>query len=189
MLKIVVLCAPGLFFGQYLFLRISPEIARVSIGAMVTLIALINVYNHIFKPFVLKKEVVVDAPDTLFKKILRYGCLILGGVVHGALNIGGPLITVYTLNAVEDKEKFRNTMTWVWLILNTMNSISQFSNGVWTPRMWNAYLIAFPMAALGFFFGVRFLNRINKQQFLRFIYVVLLFVGADMFIRNLLVLF
>ena len=103
--KIIVLCMPGILVGNYLFHAISPVVAKICIGGMVTFIALMNIYKHIIKPLVLKKNEEEEA-DTTFKKVLRYGCLILGGVVHGAFNIGGPLITVYTISAVKDKEKF-----------------------------------------------------------------------------------
>ena len=42
--KILVLCAPGLLIGNYLFYRISANTAKVGIGAMVTIIALMNIY-------------------------------------------------------------------------------------------------------------------------------------------------
>lgn len=187
LIKIILFCMPGVLFGNFIFAKISPSTAKISIGAMITLIALMNIYKFIISPLVLKKEVQKDQVDTTGKKIFRYSCLILGGVVHGAFNIGGPLITVYTIEAVDDKEKFRNTMTWVWIILNTVfNASSQFRNGAWTPRMWSALAVGTPMAAVGFYFGMKFMSKINKEQFLRIVYVVLLIVGGDMFIRNVL---
>ena len=124
-------------------------------------------------------------PDTASRKAFRYGCLILGGIVHGAFNIGGPLITVYTLEAVKEKEKFRNTMTWLWAILNTVNAINQYRNGAWTPHLWSALAVGAPLAAIGFFLGMAFLKKINREQFLRIVYIVLLIIGGDMLIRSL----
>lgn len=185
--KIIVLCMPGILVGNYLFHAISPVVAKICIGGMVTFIALMNIYKHIIKPLVLKKNEEEEA-DTTFKKVLRYGCLILGGVVHGAFNIGGPLITVYTISAVKEKEKFRNTMNMVWVILNTWNAFSQFRSGVVTLHLWSALAVGAPMAAVGFFVGMAFLKKINKETFLRIVYCVLLFVGANMLITSLLAL-
>lgn len=184
LLKILILCAPGLLLGNYLFYRISANTAKIGIGAMVTVIALMNIYKHIIKPLVLKKAVEEDVPDTTGKKVFRYGCLLLGGVVHGAFNIGGPLITVYTLEAVKEKEKFRNTMTWLWAILNTVNAFNQYRNGAWNPHLWSALAVGVPMAAVGFVLGIAFLKKINREQFLRIVYVVLLVIGDDMLIRS-----
>ena len=152
---------------------------------MVTFIALMNIYKHIIKPLVLKKEVEEEV-DTPFRTALRYGCLVLGGIVHGAFNIGGPLITVYTIAAVKEKEKFRNTMNMVWVILNTWNAFSQFRNGVITPHLLSALAVGVPMAAVGFFLGMAFLKKINRETFLRVVYCVLLFVGGNMLITSLL---
>lgn len=183
--KILILCAPGILVGNYLFATISPIVAKIAIGAMICFIATMNINKYIIQSLVLKKEVKEEV-DTLGKKVFRYGCLILGGVVHGAFNIGGPLITVYTVSAVEDKEKFRNTMTWVWLLLNTVNAMNQYRAGAITPHLLSALAVGVPLAGIGFYFGMRFLKKINREQFLRIVYVVLLFIGLNMFIRSVL---
>ena len=89
---------------------------------------------------------------------------------------------------VKEKEKFRNTMNMVWVILNTWNAFSQFRSGVVTPHLWSALAVGAPMAAVGFFVGMAFLKKINKETFLRIVYCVLLFVGANMLITSLLAL-
>lgn len=184
--KIVLLCMPGIIFGNMILGSMNPIHAKIAIGAMITFIALMNITRYIIKPLVFKIEEKEDAPDTLGKKVFRYGCLLVGGVVHGAFNIGGPLITVYTIGAVKDKAKFNYTMNFVWVILNTWNAFNQYMNGLWTPRLFSALAIGIPMAAIGFFLGLNFMKKINRIQFLRIVFCVLLFVGADMLIRNLL---
>lgn len=186
LVRIVVLCLPGIFLGNYLFQAISPDIAKISIGAMVTLIALMNIYKSIVKPKLFGVNDINNEQDSTAKKIFRYSCLILGGIVHGAFNIGGPLITVYTIEAVQEKEKFRNTMNMVWVVLNTWNAFSQYRSGAFTPYMLSALLVGLPMAAIGFFIGMEFLKKINREQFLRIVYVVLLFVGGNMLITSIL---
>lgn len=184
--KVLLAVLPGLFVGQYLFRVMDENVAKIGIGGAVTLIALFKIYQNIISPLVLKKPVVEDAPDTLPKKIFRMTCLIVGGVVHGAFNIGGPLVTVYTLEAVKDKNKFRNTMLCLWMTLDTMNFVNQGISGAWTPYLFSAVLVGYPFAALGFFSGVKFLDKINRTQFLRIVYVILFAVGANMLIRSIL---
>ncbi|MGR5302204.1 TSUP family transporter [Vibrio alfacsensis] len=182
--KIVLLCAPGILVGQYLFYQISPQLAKILIGAMVTVIAIMNLHKYVVKPLIMKEVNVEEAADTLPRRIFRYGCLILGGIVHGAFNIGGPLITVYTLEAVQDKKKFRNTMTMLWVVLNSWNLFNQHQNGAFTAELNSALLIGLPLAGIGFFFGMRFLEKINREQFLRIVYVVLLLIGSNMLLSN-----
>lgn len=178
--KILVLCAPGIFVGQKLFYKISPDTAKICIGTIVTLIAVMNIHKHIIKPLVLKEENKEDTTDTMFNKVFRYTCLVLGGVVHGAFTIGGPLITVYTLQAVKDRRKFRNTMEALWCVLNTWNVITQYRNGAFTSYTMSAVLVGLPLAAIGYITGVRFLEKINREQFLRIVYLILLAIGTNM---------
>lgn len=184
--KIIAGCAPGILIGNMLFYRISDVVAKVSIGGMILVIATMNIHKHIVKPLIMKQQDDLEMEDTLIKKSFRYGCLLLGGVVHGAFTIGGPLITVYTLEAVKDKKSFRNTMTWLWLILNIWNGFSQYNNLVVTARpiLWEALIIGTPLGGIGYFFGMRFMEKINKLQFLRIVYMVLLFIGINMFKSN-----
>ena len=72
--------------------------------------------------------------------------------------------------------------------INTWNAFSQFRSGVVTPHLWSALAVGAPMAAVGFFVGMAFLKKINKETFLRIVYCVLLFVGANMLITSLLAL-
>lgn len=76
-------------------------------------------------------------------------------------------------------------MTWVWLILNVINAFNQVRNGAWTPRLAGSLTVGLPFAAVGFVLGVYFLKKINKETFLRIVYCVLLFVGANMLYTNL----
>ena len=185
--KILIICLPCVFVGQFVFSIINPDIAKICIGSAVSVIALMKVYQNIFKPLVLKKEVDIDAEtDTTAKKIFRYTCLAVGGVVQGAFNIGGPLITVYTLEAIKDKKRYRNTMLCFFMITDLLNAFSHFRQGLWTPYLGSALLVALPLAAIGFFAGVKFLDKINRVTFLRIVYVVLLVVGGNMLIRAIL---
>ncbi|MGL5356036.1 MAG: TSUP family transporter [Cetobacterium sp.] len=180
--KIVAGCAPGILIGNMLFSSISPQTAKIGIGAMIIIIATMNIHKHIVKPLIMKHVDVEEPQDTIGKTIFRYSCLFIGGIVHGAFTIGGPLITVYTLEAVKDKTKFRNTMTWLWGILNIWNAYSQYNKVPFSDRSYliNALLIGLPLAGIGFFFGMRFLEKINRVQFLRIVYSVLMLIGVNM---------
>lgn len=197
LLKICVLMAPGMIIGNMIFGSISPTYAKIAIGGVVTGIALKNIYNAFIRdPKRIKEGYDPESEEELAKanstpmKIFRYACLLVGGCVHGAFNIGGPLITVYTLYSVKDKSAFRATMTWVWIIMNTcFNMVSQYSQGRYaTPVLWSALAIGVPLAAVGFYLGHLFHKKINRELFLKCVYVCLLIVGGDMFIRALMAL-
>lgn len=190
--KIVLLMAPGVLVGHYIFLNISANQAKVCIGFIVTCIALKGLYEKFIKePRQAKQgdQVAEDKPESTAMKVFRYGCLLLGGAVHGAFNIGGPLVTVYSIYSIKDKSAFRATMTWVWIIINTcFNMVNQYRTGQYTTHMWWALLVGVPLAAVGFYLGHLFHKKINHDVFLKMVYAVLAIVGGDMFVRALLTL-
>lgn len=184
LIKILLILAPGFLLGNYFGTIVDAASASVLIGGAVTLIALINCYKHIFVPFVLKKPVDEDKPDTMGQKVFRYFCLICGSLVHGAFTIGGPLVTVYTINAVKDKYAFRSTMITMWVFLDAFNSIRMGVTGRYTPYVLTAVALAVPVTFFAYWLGFKILHKVNREQFLRIVYIVLLGVGLNMFIRN-----
>ena len=77
-------------------------------------------------------------------------------------------------------------MLCFFMITDLLNAFSHFRQGLWTPYLGSALLVALPLAAIGFFAGVKFLDKINRVTFLRIVYVVLLVVGGNMLIRAIL---
>lgn len=190
--KIVLLLSPTVLLGNIIYSYIPETEAKLVIGGLTLFIACRGVYQKFIKePRELRDTgSISEEKDTLGSKIFRYACLCIGGVVQGAFTIGGPLITVYTIFAIKDKVKFRSTMLWVWIIVNTcFNLPSQYLSGQWTEYMWWALLIGTPLAAIGWYLGEYFQTKIRQDNFLKLVNCVLVITGGDMFIRALLTYF
>ena len=73
-----------------------------------------------------------------------------------------------------------------------MNSIlvipQQIMNGLYTPRLLSLTAITLIPSALGVFVGMKLMKKINREIFLKVVYVLLLIVGGNMFIQALLTL-
>ncbi len=194
LLKMCLILVPSAIVGNILFSNMSAVVAKVGVGGVTTLVALMG----IFKVFIaeprkrklalaqgLDPEAELAVKDTIVKKIYRYACLIGGGIVQGAFISGGPLITVYALVATTDKSKFRATMNFVWVILNSITMFNHYNAGYWTGSFVSAVLIGLPFCLGGFFVGVKVHSKINTTTFLRVTYILLTIVGGNMFISNL----
>lgn len=179
--KIVILCAPGVVIGNIVVGYLNEVVVRVIIGVIVVSVAIMNIYKNILAPLIFKKGV---KEDTKLRKAFRYVALMLGGVIHGAFSLGGPLMTIYTLEAVKDKEKFRNTMSWVWVVLGTYNASNHIRAGFYTQEMISATAISLPFAFIGLSLGMRVLSKIKRETFLKVVYIVLLITGTDFLIKN-----
>lgn len=193
LVKVIIVCGPFEFIGAYWGYKVPSVVAKIIIGSAVTLIACINIYKiFIIAAFNKKQEPSSDTEtvsNTLSAKIFQYSCLVIGGLVNGAYSVGGPLITVYALNSIKDKEKFRNTMVWVWVIMNSVLVIpQQIIGGLYTPRLLSCIAITFPLSVLGVFIGMKMMKRINKELFLKIVYILLFIVGGNMLIQALMTL-
>ena len=126
---------------------------------------------------------------TVGKKIFQYVCLVVGGLVNGAYTVGGPLITVYVLDATKEKERFRDTIVWVWVIMNSILVIpQQYMKGLYTPRLLSLIAVTLIPSIIGVVLGMKFMKKIDREIFLKIVYVLLLIVGGNMLIRALLAL-
>lgn len=190
LVRILAVAIPGLLVGQSLLQYMDPKVAKLTIGIVVTCIALMNIYKTIIVPLVLKKEYVEDDEDgSLLKKIWRYVSLLLGGVLQGAFTSGGPFLSIYCLHAIKDKVNFRNTLAWVWVPLNLINSVKHASAGYFTAEMWSALALGLPFALIGTFIGMKYTEKVNKITFLRAVYVLLLIIGLTSVNANIGILF
>ncbi len=187
LLIIVVVICFGLPIGQYLFLSMSADVAKLCIGFIVTVVAVLGIHKMFIKIPRMKKygDNIEEKPDTIINKIIRYLCLFIGGIVHGAFVIGGPLITVYTIAAIKEKSRFRATMTMVWMIINTLNTLNCYRTGQLVPEVWQALVLGIPMALVGYLIGNWLHNKVDQDKFMKIVYIVLAVVGFNMFIRAL----
>lgn len=192
LVKVIVVCGPFEAVGAYWGYKVPSVVTQIVIGFAVTLIACINIYKIFIKDALLRRQgrtVDEGLSNSVANKVFQYACLVIGGLVNGAYSVGGPLITVYALNSIEDKEKFRNTMVWVWVIMNSILVIpQQIIGGLYTPRLLSCIVVTLPLSILGVFAGMKLMKHLNKDLFLKIVYVLLLIVGGNMFIRALLAL-
>jgi hypothetical protein len=129
-IKIVVACIPGVLVGRYLSQYLNPLITKLGIGMVITFVAVTNLYKTFFK------KNTEDGKNTIWSSCCRAAALVVGAVIQGALVMGGPFITIYALKSVKEKERFCNTMNWVWILINTIFVIpGQYYSGAWTPRV------------------------------------------------------
>lgn len=193
LLKIILIVGPFEAVGAYWGYRVPEIVIKIVIGSSVTFIGLMNVYKVFIKTALAKRKGEIydpdNAPITTGRKIFQYACLVIGGLVNGAYTVGGPLITVYLLDNTKDKESFRNTIVWVWVIMNSILVIpQQIMNGLYTPRLLSLTAITLIPSAIGVFVGMKLMKKINREVFLKVVYVLLVIVGGNMLIRALLTL-
>ena len=91
---------------------------------------------------------------------------------------GGALLVIYAVQKIQDKHRFRATLSMVWTVLNLLYAGIAFQGGAFTPVVVNVVLACIPLAALATVLGNWVGKRISKEHFLKIAYAVLALIGA-----------
>lgn len=108
-----------------------------------------------------------------FVKVL-IGVILAAGVIHGMFISGGPLLIIYAVKKIKDKESFRATLSPVWSVLNTYILIKQILFGVITSNVMGTVLVGMPALMVGVIIGGKLATKMSQKTFLGLSYGLLL---------------
>jgi uncharacterized membrane protein YfcA len=162
--RIVVVAGIGLVIGIVLIDRVPQRAAIVALGIFVMLVGLRGLLNL--------------APQQRAPLWAARLLLLLGGVVHGSLTTGGPLLTIYCRRVLRDKSSFRATLAVLWLALAIGLIIGWTGQHAWHPQSIRVITIGLPFALLGLFVGELVHHRVNELAFKKAVNLTLVVLGA-----------
>lgn len=103
--------------------------------------------------------------------------LIIGGIIHKLYVSGGPFVVIYGLHEIKEKNKFRATLSLLWIILNSILFATQITNGLFTTHVWILFGIGAGITILSIFIGSLIAPKLSKNVFMK-ITCVLLFISG-----------
>lgn len=105
--------------------------------------------------------------------VFSYCILTVSGIVHGMFVCGGPLLIVYAGKRLKDKDEFRATVSAVWIVLNSLNLLTDIKNGHFNmeimPLLIASIIILFAAVAV----GNKIAKRMNKKTFMIITYALM----------------
>lgn len=152
----------GLVIGVRLLDILALDILLRGYGALIVLIAL--------KKLFIRREFHLP-------KFLIYACLPASGLIHGMFLSGGSFLIVYAVSALPDKERFRSTVSAVWVVLNSFLLVSHLRAGYFVPHVRNLLLFSCVPFLAAVWIGNRLVSKISSERFLFLTYVLLLASG------------
>ncbi|MEG2656822.1 MAG: sulfite exporter TauE/SafE family protein [Clostridium sp.] len=164
-LKITFIMLMGVFIGEYIY-NIFPVDTLLTIYAVFIIVIAL-------KGMFIKKE--HDLNETIL-----IGIILGAGVIHGMFISGGPLLIIYAVKRIKDKESFRATLSPVWIVLNTYILIRQSIGGIITYDILGIVLITIPALIIGVIIGNRLAEKMSQETFLKLSYVLLLISGVSL---------
>ena len=173
-IKITCVMAVGIAVGVFLKDLLSgyDKVLYITLGILVIVFAVMNAVS-----FYSKKE------RRQMPKILEIILLLAAGTVHGIFVCGGPLLVTYASAKLYEKEKFRSTLSAVWIILNGIIFASDLKSSAFTGETLGvlAWSIAVLLAAL--IIGNLIYKKMSRKAFLNLTYVLMIISGISLLIK------
>jgi uncharacterized membrane protein YfcA len=164
----------GLPIGMLLFKNLDAVILKKILGLFIVITAGIQLFKIYFS----------DSKIGSVPGKFNYIFLLLGGIVHGAFAVGGPLIVLYSAKKITDKGQFRATMCLLWTTLNTILMVQYFLEKKLTATVGFDLLFLLPFLIAGIIVGEIIHTKVSEGLFKKIIFNSLLLVGLTMTIAG-----
>jgi len=103
-------------------------------------------------------------------------CAMISGITSGLFGIGGPLMAIYFISAIEDKKSYIGTTQFLFAFTNIINLLMRIANGIYTLDLLPATILGFAGITIGKIVGLRILDKINPVRIKKLVYA---FVGIS----------
>lgn len=165
--KILIIMFIGVFIGEYIYLYLQTEVLLQIFSIFVIVIAVMGIFE--------KNE--FRLPDFVLNFVL-----LLAGIIHGMFVSGGPLLIMYAVKKLPEKDNFRTTVSMLWVVLDIYLIIKQTAAGLMTEFTLTATLWSVPALIIGVFIGNRLAEKLTQKTFLKLSYILLLISGISLLI-------
>lgn len=176
-IKIVSFVILGLPIGMWAFSSLPEVLLKRLLGVFMIVVSLRGLYLAFFA----KAVQVTKTEMSKWKKYALNGLLFLGGIIHGAFSSGGPFVIIYAAQALPDKSQFRATLCMLWLALNSLMIITNFTKGVMTFDVLRLIGWSLPFLVAGMLLGNYAHHKVKGDVFVKIVYAVLFLSGLFMF--------
>lgn len=112
-----------------------------------------------------------------FSAVVNIIILVSAGIIHQLFVSGGPLLVLYTIRNIPEKEPFRATINGIWVPVNTLLLLNHWRTGVYTNTFFTLTALLIPALALGIAVGNLLYQRVNAKLFLFLTYILLMVMG------------
>lgn len=148
---------------------LPPMIVGIFIGfglkthiIMDDLVKYYGVFVMLMSPFLFFTEAKMKFPPLVNTIIL-----LLAGIIHGLFVCGGPLLILYAMQAIPEKNKLRSTINFIWVVLNGILVVEHFFAGLYQGQFFYYEGLAVLMAVLGIVLGENISKKIQQKSYIK----------------------
>jgi uncharacterized membrane protein YfcA len=171
--RILPLMGAGLLIGIGLFQLVHGTLLKKTFGLFITLLCSRELYGLLQSP-----------RTTRALSRFKYSMSVLAaGITQGLFASGGPLV-VYAVSRLNlPKGSFRSTLSALWLLTNSVLTLSYIATGLLTPANLKFWAWLAPAVVVGTVIGERLHDRVNEHHFRIIVFAILLVAGISILIR------
>ena len=122
----------------------------------------------------------INNTKTIENKAVLTAVLVFSGVVHGMFVIGGPFLVIYASQTMKDKGEFRATLSFVWIILNSVILFTNFEK-ILIPEYSIQSLISVLPLIIGMYIGNKLHSKMSQKFFMMLTFVLLILSAIPLF--------
>ena len=168
---LIILLSVGAGFGAGFAIELIPMDTKILLYIYASLVIVIAIAFFF-----------IDFEKVNLPKWLMIIFLFLGGIMHKLYVSGGPFVVIYALHELKDKNKFRATLSLLWIILNSMLFTTHMVNGLFTAHVWILFGIGAGATILSLVIGSLIAPKLSKKVFMKITCVLLLISGVTLFL-------
>ena len=102
---------------------------------------------------------------------------ILSGILNGAVSLSGPPVVVLLANDDKNKNEFRSSLTFLFVLLNIVTIALYLKRGLFeNPELINMFYLL-PVMVIGTYIGIHLGNKIDDSKFKKVVLILLLIMG------------
>lgn len=157
----------GIPLGVYLILIITPESLKLTVGAIIIVLAILLMLNRTY----------------CFKRFIPWHMAagFFSGLLSSSTSLGGPPSVLFLMSQNVEKLEFLGTVSATGFIIFIVNTAALGSLGIITADTLKIAGISLPGMALGLLLGTQAVKRINNKIF-RYITISLVILSAAVII-------
>ena len=144
----------------------DPKIFLIIYGSFIMAIAVVFFFLNTDK---------IKIPDPIL-----YILLILGGILHALYVSGGPLVIIFATYKIKDKNKFRATLSMLWIILNSILFTEHMIQERFTGHVWMLFGMGAALSIISIIIGHLIAKKLELKIFLKISYVLLFISGLSL---------
>lgn len=168
---LVLSTLPGIPVG---LLLLTSSHQRAVKGALGEILIAFSVYSFIGRtPLELKRD----------NRAWLWVCGFCAGVLGGAYGMNGPPLVIYGAMRRWSAQHFRATLQGYFLPASIIGMVGYWLAGLWVPAVTHYYLVSLPATLAAVFVGRVINHRLRGENFLRYIYLVLICIGALLIVQ------